>query len=293
MKGRFILVLLLISSIILFLISISYFEVQLMARNDNSDLDWFKHQREDDPDRLYETRSDGVIVVGVYNAGYLYHSSHKHGISTDIIIELFSRLDLEYEIVEMPRARLSSMIAEGTLPVGVSSVKTPERAEHSYFIPYLAQRNEILVRADADVSTEEEFLNNKNLKFGIVRGYYYGEYYEELIERLKKEDMVVEAKDIEDLYIMLKENWIQATVNNSASYQFYLDYYEIDGIERYNWAQQDPLLFRNLVFSKKYFSPEDIEIFKDTLDKMRADGTLFFISQRYLSENEIERTCHF
>ena len=98
----------------------------------------------------------------------------------------FSRLDLEYEIVEMPRARLSSMIAEGTLPVGVSSVKTPERAEHSYFIPYLAQRNEILVRADADVSTEEEFLNNKNLKFGIVRGYYYGEYYEELIERLKK-----------------------------------------------------------------------------------------------------------
>ena len=129
------------------------------------------------------------------------------------------------------------------------------------------------------LSTEEEFLNNKNLKFGIVRGYYYGEYYEELIERLKKEDMVVEAKDIEDLYIMLKENWIQATVNNSASYQFYLDYYEIDGIERYNWAQQDPLLFRNLVFSKKYFSPEDIEIFKDTLDKMRADGTLFFISK--------------
>lgn len=61
---------------------------------------------------------------------------------------------------------------------------------------------------------------------------------------------MVEAKDIEDLYIMLKENWIQATVNNSASYQFYLDYYEIDGIERYNWAQQDPLLFRNLVFSK-------------------------------------------
>ena len=120
-----------------------------MARNDNSDLDWFKHQ-EDDPDRLYETRSDGVIVVG-YIMQDIFTIALISMASAPYYYRAFSRLDLEYEIVEMPRARALINDCGGHTTCGCLKRQNPERAEHSYFIPYLAQRNEILVRADADV----------------------------------------------------------------------------------------------------------------------------------------------
>ncbi len=293
MRERTITVLLIIMSIVLCVVTICFFELQFVAKNDSSDSDWFKYQKTNYRNENFKKQEDEVIVVGVYDAGYLYHNSHEHGISTDIISELFFRLELKCEILVMPRARVSSMIEEGSIPVGFSSIETPERAEYSYFIPYFEQKNEVIVRADANATTEEEFFNNKNLKFGVVRGYYYGEYYEEMIEKLKQEDMVVEAKDIDDLYKMLDANWIQATVNNAASYQFYLEFYKIGEVELYDWAPQQKLLVRNISFSKKYFKPEDIEAFQDTIDQMREDGTIYSIFNNYLSKEDIERTCRF
>lgn len=231
------------------------------------------------------------IIVGIYNSGYLYHESHDHGINKDVVEELFKRMKLDYKIEILPRVRISSMIAEGLLHVGVSTVETPERAKDSYFVPYFSEKNDVLARSDADISTEEELLQRKDIKVGIVRGYYYGEHYMELIEKLEDKKMIVQARDTEQLYKMLDDNWIQVTFNFATSYLFYFDYYNIQGIDIYDWAPEEGPLVRNLAFSKKYFSPDDMAKFQKAIEEMTDDSTIYNIFRKYIPEENAERVC--
>jgi len=246
---------------------------------------------ENNRNRLLDNNEEKSIIVGIFDSGYLYHSIHDHGINKDVVKELFSRMKLDYRIEILPRVRITSMISEGLLHMGVSTIETPERAEYSYFIPYFSEKNDVLVRNDADISTEEELLKNKNIKVGIVRGYYYGEHYTDLIEKLEKQKMVVQAIDTEHLYKMLKDGWIQVTFNLATSYLFYIDYYNIKDISIYDWAPKEEPLVRNLALSKKYFSPDDVVKFQQTIDEMIEDETIYNIFKKYLPEDHARRMC--
>lgn len=234
-----------------------------------------------------------VITVGLYNSGYLYHEDHDHGISKDIIEELFRRLELEYKFKVMPRARISSMIEDGSLSMSVSAIRTPEREEYARFVPYFAEKNAVLVRKNADISSEAELLNSKNIKVGVVRGYYYGEYYMGLIEKLKEKHIIVEAKDINSLFNMLKEDWIQVTFNNPSSYLFYFDYKDIKDVDVIDFAPTEESLVRCLIFSKKHFSESDVSKFEKVIAEMKDDGTMYSIFNRYLSDEEAKKACDY
>ncbi len=257
--------------------------------NDDTYLELLKYHN--NQKRFLTDSREKPITVGIYNSGYLYHASHDHGINKDIVEELFKRMKLDYKIEILPRVRVSSMISEGLLHMGVSTVETPERAEYSYFVPYFAEKNDVLVQSDAGISTEEELLQNKNIKVGIVRGYYYGEHYTKLIKKLEKQKMIVEARDTEHLYKMLDDGWIQVTFNLSTSYLFYIDYYKMQGINIYDWAPEEEPLVRNLAFSKKCFSPAEIEKFRQTIDEMIEDGTIYNIFKKYIPEDNAKRMC--
>ncbi|NLE26200.1 MAG: amino acid ABC transporter substrate-binding protein [Clostridiaceae bacterium] len=231
------------------------------------------------------------ITVGIYNAGYLYHESHDHGINKDVVEELFRRMNRECKIEILPRVRISSMLSEGLLHMGVSTVETPERSEYLYFVPYFSEKNDVLVRSDSGISTEEELLQSRHIKVGIVRGYYYGEHYMKLIEKLEERKMIVQARDTEHLFKMLNDGWIQVTFNVASSYLFYIEYDNIEGINTYDWAPEEEPLVRSLVFSKKYFSPEEISKFQQTIDEMMDDGTLYNIFKKYTPEDNARRMC--
>jgi|GEM_PF-872422 len=246
---------------------------------------------ENNRNRFFSNNEGMPIIVGIYNSGYLYHSSHDHGINKDVVEELFSRMKLDYKIEILPRVRISSMISEGLIHMGVSTIETPERAEYSYFVPYFSEKNDVLVRNDAGISTEEELLKNKNIKVGIIRGYYYGEHYTNLIEKLEKQKMVVQAKDTEHLFKMLNDGWIQVTFNLASSYLFYIDQHNIKDISIYDWAPEEEPLVRTLALSKKYFSPDDIAKFQQTIDEMIDDGTMYSIFNKYIPEDNAKRMC--
>ena len=231
------------------------------------------------------------ITVGIYNAGYLYHESHDHGINKDVVEELFRRMNRECKIEILPRVRISSMLSEGLLHMGVSTVETPERSEYLYFVPYFSEKNDVLVRSDSGISTEEELLQSRHIKVGIVRGYYYGEHYMKLIEKLEERKMIVQARDTEHLFKMLNDGWIQVTFNVASSYLFYIEYDNIEGINTYDWAPEEEPLVRSIVFSKKYFSPEEISKFQQTIDEMMDDGTLYNIFKKYTPEDNARRMC--
>jgi len=126
---------------------------------------------------------------------------------------------------------------------------------------------------------------------GTVRGYFYGEHYTNLIEKLLKQKMVVQAKDTEHLFKMLNDGWIQVTFSLATSYLFYIDQYNIKDISIYDLAPEEEPLVRNLALSKKYFSPHDVAKFQQTIDEMIEDGTMYKIFNKYIPEEKAKRMC--
>ncbi len=236
---------------------------------------------------------DSVITVGLYDSGFLFHDLHDHGISKDVVVEVFKRMNLKYEIKVMPRARISSMLEEGSLPMSVNTIKTSEREKYGWFVPYFAEKNVVLLRRNINISSEEELLNSKNIKVGIVRGYYYGEYYMGLIEKLKEKNLIVEAKDIDSLFDMFKEDWIQVTFNNPSSFLYYLNNKDIQNVDVMDFAPNEEPLVRCLIFSKRLFSESDVHEFEKVIAEMKDDGTLYNIFREYLSEEEAKKACDF
>ena len=176
--------------------------------------------------------------------------------------------------------------------MSVSTVITPKRERYSYFIPYFSQRNHVLIHEGVGLSTQEELLERTDLKVGIIRGYTYGENYDNLIEQLKKKRMIVEARDSDSLYKMLKDDWIQVTFDMASSYLYYFDAFDIQDVSIVDWPEGEPLL-RCITLSKRYFITENAERLKKIINEMKNDGTLFKIFSRYLPEDEAKRMCDF
>ncbi len=246
----------------------------------------------DNYNRLVFADIDNAITVAHYNSGYLYNESDDTGINKDIIEELSRRMGIAFDERVMPRARITSRIEEGSLPMSVSTVITPKSERYSYFIPYFSQRNHVLIHEGVGLSTQDELLERTDLKVGIIRGYTYGENYDKLIEQLKKKRMIVEARDSDSLYKMLKDDWIQVTFDMSSSYLYYFNALDIQDVSIMDWPEGESLI-RCITLSKRYFITENAERIKKHINEMKNDGTLFKIYSRYLPEDEAKRMCDF
>lgn len=233
------------------------------------------------------------VSVALYNSGYLYQEDINKGIDKDVVDELAKRMNMRFEQQVMPRARIHSMLEEGSLPMTVSLIETPERAKYAYFIPYFTQKNFALVRSSLGIKTEEELLSKTELKVGIIRSYYYGEHYSRLIEILRENRMVVEAKDTERLYDMLKNEWVDVVFNIPSSYLYYFEALDINDMSVLDWAPEEAPLERCISISKQFFTEVDVKRFSDAIQGMKDDGTLHEIFRKYLPEDEAKRMCDF
>ena len=60
-----------------------------------------------------------------------------------------------------------------------------------------------------------------------------------------------------------------------------------------DWFPNDPPVIGALAFSKHYFSAEQVERWRDLVEKMRTDGTLRAIFVRYLGFEQAEQMLRF
>lgn len=244
-------------------------------------------------DKLILSKSDEAVTVGMYNSGFLYQEDADKGIDKDIIDELSRRMGISFAQQVMPRARIHSMLEEGSLPMTVSLIETPKRAEYAFFIPYFTQKNHALIRESLQINTGDELLERTDVKVGIIRSYYYGQYYNKLISELREKRMIVEAKDTQKLYEMLKEGWIDVTFNIASSYLYYFDSLKIKDVKVMDWAHEEEPPERCLSLSKRFFTENDAKLFQAEIEEMKKDGTLHRIYSEYLPEDEAKRMCDF
>ncbi|QKE64693.1 transporter substrate-binding domain-containing protein [Aquipseudomonas campi] len=230
--------------------------------------------------------------VAFYEAGYLY--SNGAGIDKDVVDELKNRGGYSFAYIERPRARIWKELKEGTLPMSVSGLRTAERDEFAFFIPYIAQKNMALV-TDAKYTTAATLLQDETATAAVVRGFKHGAYFDGLIDRLRARGRVNEVLTAHNLFLMLKAgNRVSLIVSQPVFYVKELDELGLtDSVIVHDWEPEQPPTALGLILSKAHFSEQAYLNMKAVVDEMKADGTLRGIYLKYLTPQQTDQALDF
>lgn len=248
------------------------------------------------PKQVRPTCPEAPIRVGFFEFGVLFNAERGtgrgFGLDRDLALELEKRSGCKFEGALMSRARIWVEMREGRLDMTLSALKTPDREAMAWMFPYARGEQVPLLSATVAPAerNEKSFMANRNLKFGVVRGFRHHPYYDALIEQLRAEDRVVEAVDEAQLISMLKRGAVHATVSLSTVYSRYLEPKEIGRdvfVERWN-SQLEPVV-GNVMLSRKTFNADEAEKWHALLNGMREDGTMLAIAMRYLGKDEARK----
>lgn len=234
---------------------------------------------------------DRPLRVGLYEAGFLY--SAGSGVDRDMLDELARRTGCRFETTPLPRARAYMWLRGGQIDLLMSSVATPERSEHAWFLPYIQQKFVTILRADVapEKTTRDAFLADPSLRLGVVRGLYHGAAYEEWDALLLQAGRLHYGPNLQTLFRMLKQDRFHALYAVPLQYRKELQDHAMHGsIRIVDWFPAAPPVVGNMGLSKRHFSAEEAAKWRAQVQALKADGTLRRILLKYIPPDEARST---
>lgn len=231
------------------------------------------------------------ISLSFFDFGLFYFDKNGQGegISRDVIDELIKRTGCKFITQVMPRARTWNDLATGNLDMTVDGIVTQERERFGWFIPYNKIKNYALIKAKVGktVSGSKNFMDQRKLRFGVVRSFNHGVDLENWLDQMRDEKRVEESANIEILFNKFMLGRIDAMFAPPAVYRKFLHDLNIENdVEVQDWAPSDKGIIASLVLAKSRFSEADAKDWERLIKEMRRDGTFKHIFSRYLSEND-------
>jgi polar amino acid transport system substrate-binding protein len=235
----------------------------------------------------------GPIRLSYLEFGSLYYQTRGMagaGIDADIIAELGRRSGCQFKIVSLVRARTWLEMRSGRLDMTTSALRTAERDEFSWFIPYLRMHHEVLLGPAArGAHSMAQFDRRHDLRFGVVRGYRHTPFYDEKIDEWRKQERISEYVDEPTLLHALRTGEIAGALSYSLVYRHYLSEAQLKPIARLDWEPGREPNIGQLMLAKHQFSAAESEQWGALIDAMYRDGSMRRILARYLSAAEIEQ----
>jgi len=229
---------------------------------------------------------DRPIRLAFFEYGLYYF--HGQGIDKDLADALQQRSGCRFELQEQARARTWHDLRSGQLDMALSALQSPDRDSFAWFEPYLWLKNLTLLPRDVAQSVTDAgtFLARPQLKMGVVRGFKHGETQDRWIDRLRRQNRVVEFVDAEQLFRNLAAHHVDAAIADILVFQRLLTPVELENVVVEDWipaAKGDPV---NVVIAKARFSAEEAEQWRVLVRQMLVDGTIRAILRRYLPEDD-------
>ena len=207
------------------------------------------------------------------------------GLDLEIVRAALEEAGCKVDFMRIAWQRLMASIEYGSMDAAMGASKSPEREKYAYFsTPYRNESYAFFVRKNDKNKhkiTKLDDLVEKNLMFGIVTGYFYGEQFNEAMKNPKFKKLAEEVKDDKSNINKLHYGRIQGLFMDSYS--------GISQLENMNLSNEivnssfaiisGPI---HAMFSKKSISPDIVKKFDDGLQKLKNSGRLDQIINKYL-----------
>jgi len=231
-----------------------------------------------------------ALRVG-WNQYAIYTFEDAQGKATGIDVELTraiaNDIGCTVTFLKLPWARVLNEIKDGTLDMTTSASRTPERETFARFsAPYREAEVAIFVRKGGSKVYKLDLLSSiprAGFTLGIVAGYYYGAKFERLMKDPAFAAHVEGATDYPINIRKLLHNRIDGFLVDDIGVM--VGEMKILGVteqlERYPLQIAAESL--HMMFSKKSVDPSIVEAVNANLAKMKADGRLESIMDRFMN----------
>lgn len=241
----------------------------------------------------------GHLRSAFYEYGALYYKTADGrwtGIDKDVVDEVARRLGCTIDASTDSRVRIWAGLNGGTIDLSVSAVATPEREKFGRVVPYLSERNYVLLHKDvsASIRSMDDFLANPAIKIGVIKSFRHGKAYDAWLERLRAKGRVYEAPDYEAMLRLFKVGRVQAVMAISSGWYPLLKQEQMAGNYRImDWAPPKDAVVGGLILSRQHVDEALAARFSQTIRAMREDGTLKRIFERHLDPELAAKLLNF
>jgi len=246
-----------------------------------------------------ETHGCGNLRSAFYEYGALYYQAadgHWTGIDKDVVDEVARRMGCTIEPSTDSRVRIWAGLSGGNLDMSVSAVATPEREKIGRVVPYLSERNYVLVNKEVgtNIHSMDDFLAAPDIKIGVIKSFRHGKAYDAWLDRLRAKGRVFEAADYGALLRLFKLGRVQAIMAITAGWYPLLKHDQMAGTYRImDWAPPKDAVIGGLILSRQRVDEAMAARFSKTIQAMRDDGTLRRIFERHLDAEQATRLLNF
>lgn len=156
-----------------------------------------------------------VLIVGLsetdYYPFYFEQDGQIVGAAAEVVTHLAHKLKYQLKYKRFPWKRVQHNLAKGKIDMVLLYFKTPERAEHVYYVdvPHVYESSSLIVRHDSSIKYSGDLNQLLANTFGNVNGYWHGASYSEH-KTLKRR----EFSSTEELLTGLKRGSIDIAVGN-------------------------------------------------------------------------------
>jgi polar amino acid transport system substrate-binding protein len=230
-----------------------------------------------------------VIQVPVSSTGQsvVISGDTISGIYPDLLRGLSDKESCTFAMTEVPRARLESMFETGRADVLIPASKTPKRDAFGTFITLIHNRATLLsIQSNrAAIKTVHALQDNSKLKVALVRGFDYGQIYQDLIIALGKQGRLILEVDAVSVARLLKSGVADVTimaptilagaVQGDERVQDIVDKLRVEPLDDLPWGESGVYL------SNTSLSPQDKAALQDALERAARSGEVWKAFQRY------------
>ncbi len=148
-----------------------------------------------------------------YPPFYFKEQGKYHGAALEVSRTIANRLNHQLVFVRYPWKRIQTYLQSGDVDMMILYFKTPERAKDVVYveIPHIYESSDLFVRKNSDIKFKGDLLDLQKYSFGNVRGYSYGDEYNNAKGIFKQE-----VNNEEQLIRILAYGRIDIGVGNKA-----------------------------------------------------------------------------
>ena len=234
------------------------------------------------------------ISFAFFESGLLYSESSNDGIDKAVVDELARRSKCAFEPALKPRARIWLELERGDLMMTGSALRTDEREVYAWGVNYFGMKADLLVR---NVSgnlprSKEEFLKDESLKLGATKAFKHGDAMDDFIDELRRRNRVIDVPPGNNFEMLVRSRF-----DAMPTYPLDVIYRNKHDLTQFSlasdWFPSDKSPPRALLFSKKYFSREQVLEWRALVQQMRDDGTLKKIFTNYVGRDGADKLMQF
>lgn len=232
-----------------------------------------------------------LVPVAAIGNSVIINGAAISGLYPELLRDLGEKHGCRFAFSAVPRARLEAMFVAGQADILIPATRTPTRDKHGHFVPLIASRA-VLMSIDsvrAPIRSARELIERKELRVTLVRGFDYGDAYQELVAELTRQGRVYLEADavgvarllnggLADLTIMAP-GILAGAVENDARVAAMLPKLRIEAIPELPWG------FAGAYISRRSVDEADRAQLESMLDGAARSGTVWELFKRYYQPN--------